>query len=116
MGVYCFRWRRGPWLKVGHYSRRNPWCRIARRGWASVVVPDPAIRESRPDDFELIYWSPALGGRDEAAVHRMFRGRVGEWIGTEFEGPVLDALLRLDSNGTRHGCSLAEALASRRRI
>ena len=114
MGVYCFRWKNGPWLKVGHYHRRNPWSRFARRGWSSVIVPDPALNFAAMGDFELVYWSPSLGRRDEARVHALFPDRFGEWIGRDREAEVVAALLSLDPCDAKAGCDPLAAAASRR--
>lgn len=116
MGVYCFRWRNGPWLKVGHYSRLNPWSRCARRGWRSVVCPDPALRAAPAADFDLVYWSPSLGRADERAVHRKFPDRFGEWIGTDKEAEVAAALRALDPTDLSHACDRDAAAATRRRL
>ncbi len=105
MGVYCFKWKRGPWLKVGHYHRDNPWKRFARRGWKSVVCPDVALHYSSTDDFELLYWSPRLTPRCEKKVHARFPDRFGEWIGTDKEIDVVAALVALDPG------NLAETVA-----
>jgi hypothetical protein len=114
MGVYCFRWRRGPWLKVGHYHRGNPWSRMAHRGWRSVVCPDLALEFSTPDDFELLYWSPVLKRRDERRVHEQFPDRFGEWIGADREMDVIAALLRMDGSNSAAACDKDAALATRR--
>lgn len=114
MGVYCFRWKRGPWLKVGHYHRSNPWSRFAGRGWRSVVCPDVALEFASPLDFELLYWSPALSRRAERAVHDAFPDRFGEWIGADLEDRVLRELLRLDPRNAAPECSRAAAMATRR--
>lgn len=114
MGVYCFRWKNGPWLKVGHYHRRNPWSRFAHRGWSSVITPDPAIEFSNIEDFELIYWSPVLTRRDESHIHNSFPDRYGEWIGKDKENDVIIALCSLDPFNMKDGCSLKAAKASRK--
>eukprot|EP00873_Tetraselmis_striata_P043932 jgi/Tetstr1/464196/TSEL_009001.t1 len=114
MGVYCFKWKRGPWLKVGHYHRSNPWSRFAHRGWTSVICPDPALEFSSPPDFELLYWSPALSRRCERLVHDAFPDRFGEWIGAHEEAAVLGELTRLDPRNAASGCSMRAAMATRR--
>lgn len=114
MGVYCFKWKRGPWIKVGHYHRDNPWSRIAHRGWKSVTCPDIALHYAPASDFELLYWSPALSRRDERAAHRMFPDRFGEWIGADREADVVEALTALDPRNAAGDCDAAAALATRR--
>lgn len=116
MGVYVFRWRHGPWLKLGHYCLGNPWCRIARRGWASVAVPDPLLHGARPADFDLLYWSPRLSRRDEAAVRRRFHAtRFGEWVPSGEGQRLVAELAALDPGDDPAGTTLEQALASRRR-
>lgn len=114
MGVYCFKWKRGPWLKVGHYHRANPWSRCAHRGWRSVICPDLALEFASPLDFELIYWSSVLPRWCEKRVHDMFPDRFGEWIGADEEARVMSELLRLDPRNTAADCSRDAALATRR--
>lgn len=116
MGVYCFRWLRGPWVKVGSYRGRNPWSRMARRGWRSVLKPDPALDYAGPGDFELVYWSPALGASHERGVHAMFPDRFGEWIGADRLPEVLAALTALSPDDRRDGCDREAALRTRRRL
>lgn len=114
MGVYCFRWKKGPWLKVGHYHRANPWSRFARRGWSSVMVPDPALEFSVPEDFDLVYWSPVLDRTHERGIHELFPDRFGEWIGKDMEPEVVGALCALDPFNMKGECSLEAAKGSRR--
>ena len=95
MGVYCFKWKRGMWFKVGHYAKNNPWSRFAHRGWASVIVPDPAISFARTDDFTLLFWNPNFGTKQERRIHTAFGAcSFGEWYPDYMLDEVLDALGR----------------------
>ena len=79
-----------------------------------MVCPDPALDFSTPDDFELLYWSPALKRRDERRVHGQFPDRFGEWIGADREGAVLCARLLLDAANAASACDKEAALRTRR--
>ena len=90
MGVYVFRCLAGAWIKVGHFKMRwggrstrrvymdNPWFRVERRGFHSVVHPADLQGRLCADDLELVAWYPALTGRCEGRIHRAFAAeRVG---------------------------------------
>ena len=91
MGVYVFRCRAGAWIKVGHFKVRwggrrkrllmdNPWFRVERRGFASVLHPSDLNGRLSADDLDLVAWYPDLDGRCEGRVHKAFStNRVGEF-------------------------------------
>lgn len=103
MGVYIFRSRHAPWIKVGHHrvtpSRPNVYYRVAGRGFYSCVHPRELRGRLALRDLELVAWYPALGRRDERQLHRAApQGAVGEFHRLH----DLEALLRrADALGAR---------------
>lgn len=82
MGVYVFRSKHAPAIKVGHYCGEDAWARVARRGFYSCLRPACVRDRVSAEDLELLAWFPSLTPRDEGAAHRAFRaahGLVGEW-------------------------------------
>lgn len=83
MGVYVFRSRETPWIKVGHHRvtprRPDVSFRVARRGFHSCVHPPELEGRLDAKDFELVAWFPSLTRRDEGRLHRLCRTRYGEF-------------------------------------
>jgi hypothetical protein len=94
MGVYVFRCRHGPWVKVGHHRvtprRPNAYYRVAGRGFHSVVHPPELAVHLNMSDLDLVAWYPELDRRAETRVHRAF-ARCGEF----HPDTELDAILRM---------------------
>nr|WRJ69933.1 hypothetical protein TetV2_00488 [Oceanusvirus sp.] len=118
MGVYCFRWTGGPWIKVGHYKGRNPWSRIAHRGWFSVIVPDPALHHHKMDRFEVLFWNPEYTRKDERGIHKAFADAAfGEWF-PDYMIPEILAALGGDTANCKDNpeCDMNAAASKRRRL
>lgn len=81
MGIYVFKHRTGSYIKIGHYSRSNPWSRIAHRGFRTCKHPAQIKGRVMCDDMELVAWFPALVTKDEKKLHSLHRPlrAVGEW-------------------------------------
>ena len=96
MGVYIFRSRTMPWIKVGHFKPRwggrkskrirmgNPWFRIVRRGFSNIVHPSCLDGRLSVNDLDLIARYPTLLTKHERRIHRYFKDfRVGEFYPLE---------------------------------
>jgi hypothetical protein len=109
MGIYCFKSLRCPqFIKVGKYSKLNPWSRVAHRGFRSCACPKE-LGEVTGHDVELLAWYPTLGGGDERAHKRVqaaYRVEGTEWFSTEGLESTLAWL------AARAGCSVDEARAA----
>ncbi|AUF82607.1 hypothetical protein TetV_525 [Tetraselmis virus 1] len=118
MGVYCFKWNNGPWFKVGHYSRLNPWSRFAKRGWNSVIVPDIALHFSSVDDFDLVFWNQSLKTSHEKNIHKLFEdSSFGEWYPEHMFPEIMNALLNMGTNYCDSDtCNKQAAKNTRRRL
>lgn len=118
MGVYIFRSRNGPFIKVGHYAGHNAYSRVAHRGFYSCVCP-PAIRDRvSVEDLELMAWFPRLTRKDECTVKRKWKTvRVckSEWYPEEILSEIMTFLCGLDTNEMA-SCDLSKAMATRRRL
>jgi len=82
MGVYVFRSRHHPVIKVGSHIGSNAWGRVINRGFFSVLRPEDIKEKVDVADLELLYWFPALTITEEHLLHyklREFRV-VGEWF------------------------------------
>ena len=90
----------------------NPWFRVERRGFQSVVHPTDLDGKLRSEDLELIAWYPDLNGRDEGRVHKHFAlGRVGEF----HTACSLDHILSFcDAMGARAIVSPSSRIAAQR--
>ena len=116
MGVYIFRCKHGPWIKVGHHRvtprRPNVFFRVARRGFYSCIHPTELKGRLSMEDVELVAWYPTLGRREERALHRLSRlGSVGEFHRLS----DLDKLLQCaDRIGARAPVSNADRLVALR--
>lgn len=119
MGVYIFRSKHAPYIKVGHYKGQNVWSRIAHRGFSSCLCPLLLQDRVAYSDMELIAWFPHLSKKEESLVKRKWKkDRIygnSEWFPLSLENEIISFLLTKDSN-QMHCCSLELALSTRRRL
>lgn len=115
MGVYVFRSKHAPFVKVGHYKGCDAWGRVARRGFRSCVCPAQIRGRVGCDDLELLGWFPSLSPRHEKAAHRILRaaghGAAGEWFHASAAVVALGHLSTLCADEAA-GCSLERACAA----
>lgn len=119
MGVYIFRSRRGPFIKVGHYARENVYSRVAHRGFSSCVVPRELRGRVGVEDLELMAWFPCLTRKEEREVKTRWKeDRIygkSEWFPESRLEPIRSFLAEKDED--RAGdCCLEAALSTRRRL
>lgn len=85
MGVYVFRSKTAPWIKVGHHRvtprRPDVSYRVKRRGFHSCRHPPELEGRLDADDFDLVAWFPSLTRRDEGRLHRLCSRRPGPSLG-----------------------------------
>ena len=114
MGVYVFQSKHAAAIKVGHYSRKNAWSRVAHRGFNSCLCPKDLIGRVAVDDLELLYWFPELTTKDEKRMHRLLSefALIGEW----FSVAALDVVKSWAYENRFGECDRAAACASRRRL
>ena len=104
MGVYVFRCRHGPFVKVGHHlatrGRPNAYYRVAGRGFETNVHPPELDGLLYPEHLTLEGWYPTLKREHETVVHRRFRtaSSVGEFHRDEHLADILGVL---DALGAR---------------
>lgn len=111
MGVYVFRCRHAPYVKLGHHkvtaSRPNVYYRVAGRGFHSCAHPRALDGKLSIDDLELLAWYPALTRRDEGALHRLHRSDAS--VGEFHPADAADAILRAcDARAPRVPVSAAD--------
>lgn len=119
MGVYVFRSRWASFIKVGHYSGKNVYSRIAHRGFHSCVCPDELEGRVNVEDVELMAWFPALTKKEEREVKSKWKeDRVygkSEWFPSSRLEEIVAYLSERDSD-QKDTCDLQEALQTRRRL
>lgn len=119
MGVYVFRSAHAPYIKVGHYSGRNAYSRVAHRGFSSCVCPAEVRGRVSMDDLELVAWFPGQKRDTEARVKRQWKHvRVygkSEWLPAAVQDQVVDYLASLEPN-MAHACDPVAAVLSRKRL
>ena len=115
MGVYVFKSKHGPYLKIGHYAKLNAWSRIAHRGFSSCIHPKELRGKVTVHDMELVYWFPERTTKDEKSLHKalaLYR-LSGEWFSTN----AIDVIPTLWSDINQAGsCSKEEACSIKRRL
>lgn len=93
----------GNYIKVGKYAKKNPWSRVAHRGFHSVRCPPEVkklTKKQQVDALELIAWFPDLKGYHEKTCHRYMKNHrvIGEW----FKRSALERALQfLNSKGAQ---------------
>jgi hypothetical protein len=85
MGVYVFRSRHFPAVKIGSHSKKNAWGRLSGQGFKYLLKPIEL--ENRVDvcDLELLFWFPQMDTMEEFALHNKFEKYriIGEWFTPE---------------------------------
>jgi hypothetical protein len=118
MGVYVFRSRHGPYIKVGHYAGQNAYSRVAHRGFYSCACPHEIRDRVSVGDVELVAWHPSLTRRDETEVKKQWKAErlhKSEW----YPGACEDAIrvfLAAKEPDQKEACDLAAAMGTRRRL
>ena len=109
MGVYVFKSKHAPWIKVGHHkitaSRPNVYYRVARRGFYSCVHPNELRGRLSIGDVELIAWYPDLTKRHETILHKTCVTKTGEFHPLE---NLSNILAKADTLGARSSVSNAD--------
>ena len=119
MGVYVFAL--GEYIKIGKYSKDNPWSRVVHRGFRSVRCPVEIATMSKDEQIrrlDLVAWFRDLDGKHEKQCHRyMHKYRVcGEWyklVGSERAVAYLKSRGRQTHVTCEHKTA---AMRSRRRL
>lgn len=118
MGVYIFRSRHGPYIKVGHYSGDNAYSRVAHRGFYSCSCPGEIRDRVSVGDLELMAWFPNLTRREETSVKRKWKAdrlSKSEWYPEASLDDIRSFLANLDKDAAGC-CNLEEALRTHRRL
>jgi hypothetical protein len=86
MGVYIFKSKHGPYIKVGHVKAGDPWMRVYNRGFYSCICPNSLKGKVNMEDLELCKWYPSLNTSDEKYFHfKMKEYHVcGEWYNEKY--------------------------------
>lgn len=113
MGVYIFEAKHGPFVKVGHYHRQNPWSRVAHRGFHSCICPKALKGRVDCADLKLVAWFPTLGRRQETSVKKHYKRLVGEWYAAKDLEHIVRLLSAYETNQAP-SCDKAAALKTRR--
>jgi hypothetical protein len=82
MGVYVFRSVHEPYVKIGKYTKNNPWSRVAHRGFYSCLHPKILQDRVGVHDVDLVFWFPSFGRREEKKLHESVKEHrvIGEWF------------------------------------
>jgi hypothetical protein len=116
MGVYIFRSKRGPYIKVGHYAGQNAYSRVAHRGFYSCVCPYDIQTCVSIDDLDLIGWFPNLTTKEERGVKRQWKSvRIGEWFPISHLEEIYQFLSNYDTDQSKY-CNRESACQTRRRL
>lgn len=119
MGVYVFRSFHAPYIKVGHYSGKNAFCRISHRGFYSCVCPNEIKDKVSMDDMELVAWFPHQTKKTEQQIKRKWKqDRIygkSEWLPLNKLDQVLHYLENMEPNQA-HLCDPFGAVLTRRRL
>lgn len=102
-------------IKIGHYSKSNPWSRISKRGFFKLICPYQIKDKVGVDDLDLIAWYKNLTAKDEKKLHRdLSEYRIcGEW----FDINALKVVhMFVDCDDTHLDCSKDDAVKSYRRL
>lgn len=80
MGIYFFKHRTQPYLKVGFHGSSNPWNRITGGGFQGNICPE-GLADEPHTAYELLAWFATLGFQEEARLHTAFAASrlCGEW-------------------------------------
>ena len=85
MGVYVFRSRHFPAVKIGSHAGKNAWGRLSGQGFKYLLKP--VELENRVDvcDLELLFWFPEMDIMEEIALHNKFEKYriISEWFTPE---------------------------------
>jgi hypothetical protein len=118
MGVYIFRSRHGPYIKVGHYTGQNAYSRVAHRGFYSCACPREIRDRVSVGDIELVAWFPSLSRKDETTVKKQWKTErlpKSEW----YPDTCMDSIrtfLAAKEPDQKEACDLAAAVSTRRRL
>lgn len=93
MGVYVFRSRHIPAVKIGSHGGKNAWGRLRGNGFKSLLKPAELENRVNICDLELLYWFPQMDNMEEFAIHTKFEKYriIGEW----FTAEVVDLISEL---------------------
>jgi hypothetical protein len=119
MGVYVFRSFHAPYIKVGHYSGKNAFSRIAHRGFGSCVCPNEIKGRVAMDDVELMAWFPRQTTKTEQQIKKKWKhSRIygkSEWFPLDKMNEIIEYLEKLEPNQA-HVCDPFQAVLVRRRL
>lgn len=117
MGVYIFKHKSHPYIKVGHYIKSNPWSRVAHRGFRCCKHPLELEGQLMVDSLELLAWYPDLHTADEKKFHRAHRTvrAHGEWYTAAKLEQTVDYFNKLGKQDMQ-ACNKEAAMATRRRL
>ena len=119
MGVYVFRSVHAPYIKVGHYSGKNAYSRVAHRGFTSCLCPTEVRGRVAMDDLELVAWFPGQTKKTESQVKKRWGGcRIygkSEWLPAGVVDEVVGYLRSLEPD-MAHKCDPVAAVLTRKRL
>jgi hypothetical protein len=102
MGIYIFKSKHGPLIKVGHVKADNPWKRVAGRGFFSCVCPPSLQGKVYMGDLELCKWYPNLSISEEKHFHSKMKWNniCGEWYDSKYIDQFVEYFNKLDNSKT----------------
>lgn len=85
MGVYVFRSRHIPAVKIGSHAGKNAWGRLSGQGFKHLLKPADLEGSVDVCDLELLFWFPQMDIMEEIALHNKFERYkiIGEWFTPE---------------------------------
>ena len=97
MGIYIFKHRYTNWIRVGNYSKGNPYMRLLRGGFDSTCCPDEIKGYTNYMYMDLLYWFDNLSNEVENLLHGCFFRREKpygkEWYTIENLENILNFLI-----------------------
>lgn len=108
MGLYMFKSKHAPYIKVGHTTHENPWHRLdgscgVPEGFNSVRHPSSLEGKVNMEDLTLEGWWPEVTIEEERSLHLLCRrlSVVGEWYPDDSK-EMFYVLLRTTFGSTKH--------------
>ena len=108
MGLYIFKSKHAPYMKVGFTSWDNPWNRVNGSadiplGFSSVRHPESLRDRVCLEDLDLIGWWSDFTHDEEKALHLLLHriSIVGEWYSCD-DLPLFMSILRASSGASKH--------------
>ena len=120
MGLYIFRSKYQPYIKVGHTTHDNPWHRLngscgVPKGFNSVRHPNSLLGLVEMIDLDLCGWWPEISIDEERSIHQAFNKAtvIGEWYPEHLLGSFTTILTAGHGTSKHEGIKVPEKPVSK---